>query len=142
MPTQERFMKFIKINPTTSCWEWQGAKHEYGYGLFEFKSANGRWRSICAHRIAWIIFKGPIPDKLHIRHKCDNPPCVNPDHLEIGTHKDNMRDRHERKTHPFSALTHCKNGHEFTTENTYLWRRSDTNIIRKCRTCRRESMMR
>jgi len=135
----ERFTKFVLVDPKTQCWNWQGGKHEYGYGQFQMK-INGKWRAVQGGKAAWLIFRGVVPEGMQVRHKCDNPACVNPEHLELGTHKQNMGDRHTRKTHPFSAKTHCKNGHEFTPENTYLWVRSSTNTVRKCRQCRRDSM--
>lgn len=65
------------------CWEWAGSRNEYGYP---------RIGSRPGHRYAYEIFHGPIPEGLHILHKCDNPPCVNPAHLIVGTHVQNMQD--------------------------------------------------
>ena len=72
-----------------SCWEWQKLRYPTGYG---------RFGQLYAHRVSWEIENGDIPEGLHILHTCDNPPCVNPKHLYVGTHQDNMRDRQER--HP------------------------------------------
>lgn len=79
----------------TPCIEWAGRRHHTGYGIANYR---GAW--IGAHRATWQEIHGPIPAGLQIRHKCDNPPCVNPDHLEIGTPADNARDR----------ITHRRNG--------------------------------
>lgn len=68
----------------TPCIEFNGPTNEDGYGLI------GSWR---AHRLAWFKKHGPIPDGLHVLHTCDNPACINIDHLWLGTHQDNMRDR-------------------------------------------------
>lgn len=76
------------------CWEWQGTRQHYGHGLL---SVGGR--NLKVHRISYEMHVGPIPAGLIVRHRCDNPPCVNPDHLEVGTRADNNRDRDERGRH-------------------------------------------
>ncbi len=73
--------------PWPDCIPWEGPRDRKGYGI------DGRKR---ANRTAWEKANGPIPAGMVVRHKCDNPPCVNPDHLLIGTHQDNVRDRDER----------------------------------------------
>lgn len=72
------------------CWGWKGiTHHSRGYGRLNFKSKN---TTIAAHRASWMIYRGSIPDGLHVLHKCDNPSCTNPDHLFIGTNFENVRD--------------------------------------------------
>lgn len=83
----ERFWARVRIADGDSCWEWTGHRSGSGYGTF---SANGR--SVVAHRFCWSASHGPIPVGLLVCHKCDNPPCVRPDHLFLGTHFDNMMD--------------------------------------------------
>lgn len=80
-----RFTKHVE--KTESCWLWRGAVDTAGYGDCWF-----RGRTTGAHRVSWQIFRGEIPDGLFVLHKCDNPICVNPDHLFLGTHSDNMQD--------------------------------------------------
>lgn len=95
----------------TSCWAW-GLGHSSGYGKFTFR-VNGRDRVVYAHRYAWELINGPIPPHLVVRHRCDNGPCVNPDHLVLGTQRDNIQDSIDRKRfnpcegewNPFSKLT-------------------------------------
>lgn len=70
-----------------ACREWVGARFESGYGLIRLE---GRTRR--AHRVSYESVYGPIPDGLMVRHTCDNPPCINPEHLILGTAKDNMTD--------------------------------------------------
>jgi hypothetical protein len=93
-----RFEKFVIRND--GCWDWNGCKVN-GYGVFTFR--NGHWK---AHRASWTIKNGEIPKGLFILHKCDNPPCSNPEHLFLGNNADNMRDMASKKrTVPRSKLT-------------------------------------
>lgn len=76
------------IEKTSSgCWEWKKSRHRQGYGNFPYKR-----KVLLAHRVAWKLFKGDLDDKILVCHRCDNPPCCNPDHLFLGTDRDNTRD--------------------------------------------------
>lgn len=83
----------------TPCWEWKGAKSgRGGYGLLAVGvRRNGNSQPVLAHRAAHEIWNGPIPDGSVIRHRCDNPPCINPDHLIAGSYKENAQDATDRK---------------------------------------------
>jgi hypothetical protein len=124
-PLKDRF--WSRVNKTETCWLWTGATVAGGYGCLR---ADGR--PLRAHRVAYELTVGPIPDGLVLDHLCRTPACVRPDHLEPVTQRENIL----RGTSPaaqFAAATHCKRGHEFTPENT-MRRKGST---RECRTCRK-----
>lgn len=110
-----------------SCWEWTAARNRNGYGQFGVERR--LWR---AHRLAYELFVGPIPDGMELDHLCRNRSCVNPDHLEPVTHRVNTM-RGETIMAANAAKTACLRGHPFNEENTYV--RSDG--ARLCRQCRR-----
>ena len=83
-----------KVDKTGDCWEWTASRQKFGHGLFKVGNKVEK-----AHRISYEFHIGPIPEGLMVRHKCDNPPCVRPEHLELGTRADNVRDRDERGRH-------------------------------------------
>lgn len=125
--SQIYFESHIELIPFHACWEWVGPKKD-GYGE---QRNNPRERR--AHRYSYETRNGPIPKGLIVRHKCDNRGCVNPEHLELGTHADNVRDSVERKRQKNFSMTHCKNGHPFTVQNTRLY----NGHYRRCRTCQK-----
>jgi hypothetical protein len=77
-----------KFEKTDGCWLWTGHLNRGGYGEIRIKG-----RAVSAHRFAWQLVHGPIPIGMLVMHRCDNPTCVRPDHLALGTDADNMRDR-------------------------------------------------
>jgi hypothetical protein len=92
----ERFWsKVVKYKEQGACWPWIGSRFVRGYGRFSLSG-----KIVQAHRVAYVLTHGPIPAGLGILHRCDNPPCVNPDHLFVGTPKDNAYDRGVRGRHP------------------------------------------
>ena len=112
------------------CWLWTGCTAE-GYGQVGRLDGKG---STGAHRYSYELHKGPIPPGLHIDHLCMIHGCVNPDHLEAVTREENSRryKEHCRK------VTHCKNGHAWTQENTWIDAKKDR---RSCKACSRENKL-
>lgn len=122
--TVERFWaRFVKL--PSGCWQWTGALDVNGYGTF---SIDGRSRG--AHQAAWKLLVGPI-DNETIDHLCRNRGCVNPSHLEPASIADNVM-RGESPPARNARKTHCPNGHEYTSENTYIL---PSKGWRRCRAC-------
>lgn len=110
--TYYRFFKNL-IKKDSGCWEWEGSRDKNGYGI----CSNRILKERRAHRASFRLFIGEIPNDLVLRHSCHNPPCCNPDHLKVGTVKDNARDCVEagRSTKGF------KNGRCKLTEEEYQY---------------------
>lgn len=85
-PMRDRLMERVVIG-ATECWHWVGVTNAFGYGRMTHKG-----RLQVAHRLSWEEVNGPIPAGLYALHKCDNPSCINPNHLFLGTYSDNIRD--------------------------------------------------
>ena len=89
-----RFKSNISKDPVTGCWNWKSTLNRLGYGVFVAGNrTKGTYFRKSAHRTAWMMRYGPVPEGKNLLHSCNNPACVNTDHLRIGTHKQNMEDR-------------------------------------------------
>ena len=123
---QDRLLNKIHVDENGS-WIWEGSL-SYGYG-------QARWNGVKyrAHRLSYEAFNGPITDGLIVRHMCHNPPCINPAHLRLGTHFDNMKDMQDkgRARGGRKWKTHCIHGHELTLENTF-WKPTGQRACRAC----------
>lgn len=117
------------INSKTGCWEFIGTLDPDGYGRITIDNT-----PYSVSRLSAMIFLGFVPaEGLQILHKCSSKSCWNPEHLYVGTHKQNMQDVVNAGGHRNQKKTHCIHGHAFTEENT----RVGANGSRKCKLCQR-----
>lgn len=135
--TRYRFDEKVVRIPEVGCWVWMGAIRGRGYGSFHVGTKSDR-KNMGAHRVAWFMRHGHLPaSDVDVCHECDNPLCVNPAHLFLGTRSDNMKDCGSKgriTTIGKSLLTHCVRGHEFTLQNTRITYRGH----RSCRECEKQ----
>jgi hypothetical protein len=97
-----RFEEKYEIDTVSGCWNWTAAHYPRGYGMIQVKR-NGKWSYRMSHRVSWELFNGEIPNETCVCHKCDNPKCVNPAHLFLGTQLDNLRDMKSKGREGWSA---------------------------------------
>lgn len=138
-PLAMRFWEKVSVRDPDECWPWNASKDRDGYGKFSVN--RGTWRR--AHRVAFEMIRTdePLLPSDVLCHRCDNPSCCNPFHMFRGTRADNTRDAAQKgRTHrPSVAQTHCKHGHEFTPENTYVYTNSRSGYRqRACVACSKE----
>ncbi len=123
-----------RLRASGDCLEFVGAKNAFGYGIIRVAGKNKM-----AHRVAWEIANGQIPEGMLVCHRCDNPPCCNAAHLFIGTQLDNVRDMwtKDRGSRFNSLKTHCPHGHPY--EDALVIVRYDRGGVteRRCRSCQR-----
>jgi hypothetical protein len=131
----ERFEAKYTVQPN-GCWQWTAGKSWKGYGRFRL---NGKQPQ--AHRVAYRLYRGPVPDDLVIDHLCRNRLCVNPDHMEITTNRVNCC-RGESPTIVSWREDRCIRGHPFDDANTIVSVRPSGTIKRRCRTCKNEQARR
>lgn len=108
--TVEEFL--TNVDCAEGCWPWAGYRQREGYGLVRKKGQPAE----AAHRVAYRLFVGPIPPGMVVMHRCDNPPCVRPDHLRVGTQAENLADMRAKGRAPKPG-THCRRGHPFDGVN-------------------------
>lgn len=129
-----RFLDRVVVMPS-GCWEWQSTTNGTGYGIVIAQSPGDPSYPLHmrAHRLSYLLHYGPPPQDMLVLHTCDNPPCVNPEHLYLGTQQDNMRDAAGRRRTAAQQKTHCPYGHPYDAANTYVVPRTGH---RQCRICR------
>jgi hypothetical protein len=125
-----RLAKRISTN-AQGCWLVRGPTSA-GYGQVQIAG-----RKLYAHRVAYELFVGPIPEDLEIHHACGMKACCNPDHLRVVTHAENAQLAWTLGERQPPHRTHCRNGHALTADNTYVRPRDRTRICRECRNVRR-----
>lgn len=130
-----KFQQSYIKNKVTGCWEWNGGAGPRSYGSFFIKKQKGKSIRPLAHRVSYFIYNGFYSDEFKVCHKCDNPECVNPSHLFLGTQLDNLTDCKEKGRFYNQQKTHCKRGHEFTESNIYWTGRNKDR--RECLLCKR-----
>lgn len=131
-----RFWAKVSENPETGCWEWTGAKNRTGgYGVFG-PLADSPYGGRCAHRIAFTVLGGSIPQGFDLDHLCRVRHCVNPAHLEAVTRSENVLrgSLPQLRRDTAGTLTHCPQGHEYTDENRAIYA-GRGRVHRMCRTC-------
>lgn len=100
-PLEVRFWEKVRQGAANDCWPWVGASDSHGRGMFNVgKTPEGRNRRCVAPRVSWEMHHGPIPPGMNVLHHCDNPSCVNPAHLFLGTQKDNIADMYKKGRRP------------------------------------------
>lgn len=123
------------VEDESGCWLWTASITKSGYGVFTHHAGLGKrgyGKQQRAHRLAWELYRGPFPEGLQVDHLCRVRHCVNPDHLEPVTARENQLRSNSVSGH-FAKQTHCVNGHEFTDANTY--RHGPDKRWRMCRAC-------
>ena len=132
-------LKSKAIVTESGCWEMTGFLFTFkvdngtrGYGAMCYRGKN--WR---AHRLSWFLHFGKIPRGKVIMHKCDNPPCINPKHLKLGTRAQNNKDMAAKGRYNHQKVTHCPQGHPYDDVNTWLYKTKDGYVFRRCRQCTR-----
>lgn len=134
--TETRFWAKVDVGHPLGCWIWTSTLDRYGYGKFFSGGA-----TLKAHRVAYQFLLGPIPGGLDIDHRCRVRNCVNPDHLEPVTRRENALRSPISIVAINSSKTHCSQGHRYTPENTYIYE-ADSYTQRNCRACNRAAARR
>lgn len=136
-----RLWPHVDCGAPDECWPWTGQINRHGYGRVHFRDRERKW-TVSAHRLAWEVTFGPVPAGMvldHVCHthdracfegdRCPHRRCCNPNHLEPVTNAENARRQNRLPRH---SATHCKKGHEFTEENTYIQPATGYRLCREC----------
>lgn len=133
----ERFWHKVKISEkffeNEPCWEWTASVNRKGYGTVRWKGP-----AMAAHRVSYSVFVAELRDGLHIHHRCENRPCVNPKHLQQVTPRENTLAGYGTEPSKNLRKTHCPEGHELTGENLVAWytKNLGSRVCRECHNAR------
>jgi hypothetical protein len=132
----QRVLARCVTNSKTNCWEWQGPRDSRGYGHVAFPGYlatppkyDGSFKTALVHRVMANCWDSTLV----VRHLCNNPSCINTNHLKIGTQKENIADTIRSGSHRNARKTHCPEGHPYDAENTIIY--ADNGTHRRCRIC-------
>ena len=118
-----------RVNKTDKCWIWQGSKTTLGYGnVYLGGYSEGKHKTMYAHRYSFELAYGYLPEV--VMHKCDNPPCVNPDHLEAGNRDTNNKDMIAKGRHGHQKRVECRRGHPYTDGSYYQY--GNRRLCKQC----------
>lgn len=133
VPPLYRFLSRMDVSTGSECIFWKGKLGKNGYAKLSIGD-----KDMYAHRFSYTMFVGPIPEGMRIDHECRNRNCVNPSHLRLVTHRENCIYNSSSTSAMNLVKTHCKNGHEFTPENTIMIRPETPGAMpsRRCRECK------
>lgn len=132
---KNKLLARVYISKETGCWEWLGARTHGGYGMLVLRNIpNARTRYV--HRLSYIVHIGLFNETLDVCHKCDNPPCINPHHLWLGTHAQNMKDSSQKGRR---TRSHCKRGHPLNNESVYIQKKTGFRFCLNCQKMRQKS---
>jgi hypothetical protein len=134
---EERFWVHVVKSP--GCWRWTGPTNYRGYG--QIRKGGAATRNLLAHRVSWALHRGPIPEGLCVLHRCDDPPCTNPDHLWLGTIEDNNRDSRLKGRHYMSRRSACSAGHPYIEGDSFS-RYRGKRVCLICQRAKRRRAMR
>lgn len=127
----DRFAEKTCPAPPSECLLWLGAVNNMGYGMILVGGRGGKLT--LAHRLAWELSHGPVPQGALVLHKCDTPSCVNERHLFLGDQFANMADMVQKGRSKSARMTHCKHGHERTADSCYVYTSPKREI--RCKAC-------
>lgn len=123
-PLEERFWR--NVEKTDGCWFWKGTKARNAYGIIQTGGKGAK--SVTVHRLSYMMHHGEIPDDHVIMHSCDNPSCVNPDHLSAGTYQENALDAIQKGRHARMAPVGSKNGKAVLDDDKVRYIRASVGV--------------